>query len=133
MVNINKLPCYDIVGNPSFSSAKLKTTIEDMFIPKNLLIEKFHIKEAGFISDVIKIKTVKDTFFIFSIDDTLLNRLRFIDKVYNNEKTKKLLELINFCIDNQYTFEFLFQDDLVEQLTQEIDKDIISKIMGMKK
>lgn len=98
----------------------------------------FYVKKSDNIypidNDFIKIESYSNSnkYYQVYVNYILYERLLKISKFTNNEKYNKIIELVKYCESNKVNdFISVLESELVDELSNSINKNIISNIIKM--
>lgn len=83
-------------------------------------------------NEVIKIETYNENYYQVYINTFLNDRYLKLSKITKNKDVQEILDLVDMCKEHRMGFNELMEDELVQELSRSIDKEIIKNLINMK-
>ena len=80
---------------------------------------------------IITIKEYSNNYYKVDINYVFFDRLIKLNKIINKDTYKEIISIIEICNDNRSSWSEVMQNEQVEEMTKEINKDIIKKLILM--
>lgn len=80
---------------------------------------------------IITIKEYSNNYYKVDINYVFFDRLIKLNKIINKDTYKEIISIIEICNDNRSSWWEVMQNEQVEEIAKEINKDIIKKLILM--
>ena len=122
--------------NVSTTTTQLKTNvtrsqISDL-INMDFYVHKKHIPNPINNNNIIKIVSFNENYYSVNINYFLHERYLKLCKITKNKELLDILDIIEICKFNRKCFNEMVEDELVQELSKSIDKQILNELHKLK-
>lgn len=103
------------------------SSIDSFYIQKEI-----RIKDNILDNDLIKITDYSKKYYHIDLNLKMWYRVLKISKIYDDKNLKKVVKIIKYYFENRVLSATMIEEELVDALTKEINKEILKNVMKLK-